>query len=142
MIDYCQETDSKMIFPLPYRQSSPFSIKPTNETTGGRLSMFFSPVPGDSSLVKSAWDTIHQTEDPEVAEEARRVLSIIRETFLSFQQLGFDLGHLPPLRAFNVDDGSVLIEWIFGDFRIGFGIEPNSEDSGWYLVSNPLCHNK
>ena len=46
------------------------------------------------------------------------------------------MGYLPSLQGFNVEDGSILIEWIFGDFRIGFNIEPNPNDSGWYLVSN------
>ena len=29
----------------------------------------------------------------------------------------------------------MLIEWIFENFRVGFTIEKNSEESGWYLVS-------
>jgi hypothetical protein len=43
---------------------------------------------------------------------------------------------LPPLKIRWVEDQSALIEWIFKDFRIGFSIEPNIKDSGWYLVSN------
>jgi len=163
MIDYYQETDSKVIFALPYELSTyseitsgfgsssssekyearteqlltyPPSTEPSNETTGGSLIRCFFPIPEDSSLVRGAWDTIHQTENQQVAQEARRLLSIIQEMIASFQRFRFDLGYLPPLQAFNVDDGSVLIEWIFSDFRIGFSIEPNPEDSGWYLVSN------
>lgn len=43
---------------------------------------------------------------------------------------------LPPLKFRWLEDNSALIEWIFKDFRIGFSIEPDIEESGWYLVSN------
>ena len=43
---------------------------------------------------------------------------------------------LPPLKFHWLEDNSALIEWIFKDFRIGFSIEPDIEESGWYLVSN------
>ena len=46
------------------------------------------------------------------------------------------MGHLPHLHAFDVQDGSILIEWIFDDFRVGFSIEPVPTESSWYLVSN------
>jgi hypothetical protein len=65
-----------------------------------------------------------------------RKLSIIQEMIVTFQRLQFDLGHLPPLQAFNLEDRSILIEWAFPNFRIGFTIETNHEESGWYLVSN------
>jgi hypothetical protein len=45
-------------------------------------------------------------------------------------------GHLPPLIMRTMEDESVLIEWIFPDFRIGFSIEPKEKESSWYLVSN------
>lgn len=137
MIDYYQETDSKVVFVLPHEPTYRIPIEPVDETTGGSPNVSFSPLLESSSLVRPAWDAIRQTENQEVAREARRLLSVIQEMIVSFQQFGFDLGHLPPLRAFNVvDDGSVSIEWILSDFRIGFTIEPNPEDSGWYLVSN------
>ena len=45
-----------------------------------------------------------------------------------FPQMGLDLIYLPRLNAFNLEDGSVLIEWKFNDFRIGFGVELNIEN--------------
>jgi hypothetical protein len=43
---------------------------------------------------------------------------------------------LPPLSLEQVEDGSVLMEWKFKDFRIGFFFGERPEDCGWYLVSN------
>lgn len=136
MTYYYQETDSKMIFPVPHKQSFPIPTEPINETVGRSLKRYYLPLPEELSLVKRAWAITRQTENQTLGLEARKLLSVIDEMIGSFQQFGFDLGYLPPLQAFNVEDGSILIEWIFRDFRIGFNIEPNPNDSGWYLVSN------
>lgn len=135
MREYYQETDSKVIFALP-SLNYPISFQLTNETIGGTLRTHFLPLPEDTSLVKLAWNTLHETQNEDIAERARMLLSMMIETINSFEHFGFNMDFLPSVRAFNVDDGSVLIEWIFTDFRIGFNIEPNPEDSSWYLVSN------
>ena len=87
-------------------------------------------------LTKPAWSSVGQVENQKVADEATRILGIITETSLTFQRRGVDLGRLPQLHAFAVQDGSILIEWIFDDFRVGFSIEPIPSESSWYLVSN------
>jgi len=92
--------------------------------------------PLEYSLIRPAWNAIRQTRNQTNAEVARKILLVIQETIIDFQHLKFDLGYLPQLHAFNVDDGSVLIEWIFDDFRIGFSIESEPKESSWYLVSN------
>ena len=135
MREYYQETDSKVIFALPIFDY-PIGMPLANETSGGILKAHFLPLPEDTSLVKLAWNTLHETQNQDVAERSRTLLSMVLETITSFQHFGFNMDYLPPVRAFNVDDGSVLIEWIFPDFRIGFSIETSREDSGWYLVSN------
>ena len=88
------------------------------------------------NLIILAWNAVGQVKERDIADEARRILLIIAETILIFQSRGVDLGHLPHLHAFDVQDGSILIEWIFDDFRLGFSIEPVPTESSWYLVSN------
>ena len=44
---------------------------------------------------------------------------------------------VPLLRPMQHDDGSVIFEWIQPNFRIGFNIEMDASESGWYLISNP-----
>ena len=132
MTIYYQETDSKIIFPIPKEYKYPAKLG--NETFGKKPFLsYFSPA--ESRLIKSALDVLRNTENQQVAVEAINILANLRETVSSFHQLSFDLSFLPPIRAFNNEDGSVLIEWIFTDFRIGFSIETNIEESGWYLVS-------
>ena len=138
MTSYYQETDSSIIFVLPPepRYSGPFGL--ANETFGGSFEFRYLPLVRQSSLIKPALDIIQNVTNQNIAQEAKETLFLIQETVDTFsQQLNFDLNFLPPLQAFDVvDDGSILIEWIFDDFRIGFSLESNSQDSGWYLVSN------
>lgn len=136
MISYIQETDSRIIFPLPSEINPLFPVEHKDETLGGRSSLQFLPLPIEHSLIRPAWKVVQQTANQDITNEARRVLLLIQETITTFQHLRFDLGYLPQLQAFNVDDGSLLIEWIFDDFRVGFGIESDLHESSWYLVSN------
>jgi len=52
------------------------------------------------------------------------------------------IGGLPPLKLNILDDGSVLIEWIFKDFRIGFSFEIKESESGWSITSSQEFNNK
>ena len=47
-----------------------------------------------------------------------------------------DTSKLPPVRAFEPEDDSLLIEWIFPHHRVGFSIESDRQESGWFLVSD------
>ena len=81
---------------------------------------------------------VAQTEgrDARVAEDARR---FVAEFQAVIQQYRHSLGNahsFPPLRFDWLDDGSLLIEWIFRDFRAGFALEVDQSQSSWYLVSN------
>jgi len=135
-MQYFQETDSKIVFTVPNEVSYPTLPESANRTTGGSPRRYFLPLPDESSLIRKAWAVSHEVENREVAQEARNLLIVIQEIIDSFQMFGFDIGYLPPLDAFVVDDGSILIEWIYSNFRLGFNIETNPRDSGWYLVSN------
>lgn len=47
-----------------------------------------------------------------------------------------DASKLPPLQIFELEDGSLLIEWVMPNRRAAITLEQNSADSGWYLLSN------
>ena len=134
---YIQETNS-VIVPPPLLEDNLFisdHLDDTAETYSGHLDLRFLPL-SVPDLITSAWNAVEQIEDPKVADEARNTLLIIEKTILIAQSKGVDLGHLPQLHAFDVQDGSILIEWVFDDFRVGFSIEPIPFESSWYLVSN------
>jgi len=63
-------------------------------------------------------------------------LSILESEILNNRKLFENSGAFPSLYIKWLDDKSVLAEWVFKDFRIGFTFEPDIDDSGWYVVSN------
>lgn len=86
-------------------------------------------------IVGKSFSKALQLEVQEIREAAIIVLKSIEKGIVDFELQRFQLDHLPELYPVKVDDGSFLIEWIFEDFRIGFSIEPEIEESSWYLVS-------
>jgi hypothetical protein len=50
------------------------------------------------------------------------------------QKMEEDLSSLPPLQATEASDGSFLVEWYLPKGRVGFNIEPEEAQSGWYYV--------
>jgi len=53
----------------------------------------------------------------------------------------FEAAQLEAPFAVTLDDGSVLIEWIAVNMRIGFGVELDPAESGWHLVTKPELGN-
>ena len=57
--------------------------------------------------------------------------------FKSFFEKNFNLvRNDKPLSISIIEDGCLLIEWIFPDFRFGFSMEKDLNESNYYFVSN------
>ena len=134
-MSYHQETDPRISVPTTDQSISFISAAPYDETTVGNPATSYPSSATGLSIIEGAWHTIHQLDNANVVKEGERALTVIRDTASDYQRSGRDIAHLPPLRTFVSDDGSVLIEWIFSDFRVGFSLEPDPRESGWYLVS-------
>lgn len=59
---------------------------------------------------------------------------ILKQLRLAVTETGIDLSTAPALEIIDADDGSVLIEWHLADRRLGFNIEPQEGQSGWYFA--------
>ena len=160
---YSQKTDSRLVYPilnenLNYLKNSKnsdqclrdvsnnwietenyinlyFHFIPANETIGGSIASKSLTFESQLNITDTTMSVIRENPNLEIVKEAKNILLTIKEIIFLYRFLGFDLNYLPCLYARNVDDGSLLIEWIFSDFRIGFSIEPILKDSSWHLVS-------
>lgn len=131
-----QETDSKSVHALPRGLRYSFMVQPPDETIGGALHIDYLPLRIESEPLGPAWGLVYQINNKAIAQEAQKLLSAIQETMSTIQKFRFDFGYIPPLRGSIAEDGAVLFEWIFRDYRIGFSIEPNAQESGWFLIAN------
>ena len=89
----------------------------------------------ENDLIRPALEVVQQIENADIASQAKEILLVLQRTITTFYY-GFTFDQLPSLHAVNVEDGSTLIEWIFDDFRIGFSVEKESDESSWYLVAS------
>ncbi len=60
--------------------------------------------------------------------------TIVSEFRKAIAETDLDVSGAPALEIVDADDGSVLIEWHFADRRLGFNIEPQEGQSGWYFA--------
>jgi len=90
----------------------------------------------ESIPTKEAWEILSKISNQSISDQTKSLLNAIDAVIGITKETTGGYGRIPPLHAYLDEDGSVLIEWIIGDFRIGFNIEPNTEDSGWHMVSN------
>ena len=160
MIRCIQKTDSKTTCELSEERTSrvrqktlkarlelseehiPSSDKSVVETRVGVSKKYFALLPEYSNLFGKAWQIGTKAKNQNVARQTRLILLSIQEIINSFGQLGFDLGSITPIKAYECEDESVLMEWIYTNFRVGFAIEPDQAESGWYLVSNQALGEK
>jgi len=79
--------------------------------------------------------------DQKVAQQTQDLLILFKEMIRVLERERADIKPVPPLHAHGMDDGSVLIEWRFPEFRIGFNVEPNPDESGWHILSSKRLGN-
>lgn len=136
MIDQVQETDTRIIFSSPTKAEVPLPRQTPETTSGTNLYKNFPLLGAEPDFLKSAWELTESFSDKQMAREAAGLLSIIQEMVATFRVFRFEIGSMPKLNAVTAADGSLLFEWITEDFRLGFNIEPNPQESSWFLATS------
>lgn len=67
-----------------------------------------------------------------VVDQAKSLLGRLRRLATRM-----DLSELPPLRLSIDEDGAALVEWTLADRRLGFSLETDPVESGWYFATSP-----
>jgi len=88
-------------------------------------------------ITKHARESLCSFEQKDLVTKAEKLLLIIRNQITNFDNTNL----FPVIRAFERDDNSILLEWIFESFRLGFSFEIDDNESSWYLVSDETSGN-
>ncbi|MBI5603230.1 MAG: hypothetical protein HY879_07730 [Deltaproteobacteria bacterium] len=64
----------------------------------------------------------------------------LNKFYYALMKHDINVSNLKPLRAFEGEE-SILFEWIYPHWRIGFSFEQNQEDSSWFLASDSVTGN-
>jgi hypothetical protein len=89
----------------------------------------------EEDILRSASELTDKHTNREVVQESKHLLSVIKSILYKYRESGVDLNPIPQLSAFLAEDGSILFEWIFKDYRIGFSMETDVNESSWYLIT-------
>lgn len=138
MIEYRQETDSNMIFTPPVQKhwgktAGNQNILPFSESKNITTAIGTQIVP---DRIQGALSAINEHPNIDVKQRAENLLNQIQKIITTFTCVEFDLDTIPKIHAFTYEsDDSILLEWVFEEYRIGFSIETVDSESGWYLVT-------
>jgi hypothetical protein len=135
MINYLQETASNIVYPAPHETRIPIVDRFENQTSGTNLWQHYLPFSEGVAILSSAWQLVRSLPPSSLTKQATEILTILQQLISTFRQMNFNLGNILQLNSYSVDDGSILFEWAFPEYRLGFNIETDVEESGWYLIS-------
>lgn len=107
-------------------------------TLGNDLFWQYSQPFKSSNIIGRALLGVDATKPQEMINIALRILLNIQTTVDAFKDSRTFPDYIPQVRTFAPEDGSILIEWNFDNFRIGFNIEEDISENSWYLISNNL----
>jgi len=102
-------------------------------TSGTRIEENFFDVIALNNVTEAAREFLNSVQNKDQVARANEMLSIIQSEVIKLQPPMT----LPPISAFQDENGALLLEWIFNDFRVGFNLEMDENESGWYLASKP-----
>jgi hypothetical protein len=88
-------------------------------------------------IIKPTIAKSEEIKSKKIKEQLSSVVTWIIGALVKIQNIkkSIDLSRIPELSATMLPDKSLLVEWIFPKYRIGFALENNPKQSSWYLVS-------
>jgi hypothetical protein len=108
------------------------SSYPIDSTSGSSASIYYY---SSSRITEQARAILPKVINQQMSQVIKNLIIIIEEVTSKFAATGYDINLLPPLIASISEDKSVSLNWISPDYRIGFNIEPNVNDSSWFLIT-------
>ena len=115
-----------------YPKNTVFNIYNNNATVGSIYS--FNSIRHRHRIINEAFLSLKNYDNEIQKKQAAKILSLIGVTINQMELREDIFLSVPEIKLFN-DDGSLLLEWIFPEYRIGFCIDDDENKSSWYLVS-------
>ncbi len=136
MTSYNQETDSKKTQRLPrhfeYSASGTFS----NQTYGGDSILDSISIPSSSDFMQGSWQFIRNIEATEHSEQSKELFSALQDIVSKSIDINIEVRDFPKFHSYYIGEDSIIYEWIFDNYRVGFSIEIDEDESSWFVVTD------
>lgn len=106
-----------------------------NSTFGRAEPLKYLPKSSETASLDSASMVIAQLPGGELKDQVHEVVNLVRGALLRWQAADHPI--VIAVHMTVAEDGTVLIEWASPEFRFGFNLEEEQEDSSWFIVSSP-----
>jgi hypothetical protein len=143
MNDDINKIKSKNEYSYDSTSNKGITISTSNETANSTLfensylsQDYFHALPNNINIFSKAKKNLDKISNPGVEKFTIKFIHLFERLLIDTVNKMKTSNYLPPMPMKPEEDGSVFFEWIFKDFRIGFSIEVNIEESYWYLITN------
>jgi hypothetical protein len=93
-------------------------------------------LPKNIDIFNDIIKSINTIETQEMREFIKKLIYSLKYLLIINNDSNTISNHLSNIKMSQINDGSVLLEWIYDNFRIGFSVEPNIIDSSYYIVTD------
>lgn len=95
-----------------------------------------------TNIIKELSEDFDKIKTPQMRDLFLSLFQSLQNHLVEYTSQNNDTSHFPPIHIKILEDESILIEWIFTDFRINFSIEPEIDLTSWLLFSNDNLENE
>ena len=78
----------------------------------------------------------NKIENNNIKQIIKKICIVLEKNINKYSNFEESIDLLSPLKINEIEETSILIEWIFKNYRIGFVIDKKIDESSWYFVSN------
>lgn len=104
--------------------------------SGATMARYYLAMPQNMDVFSTIIKKSSTIENPEMVDYIKGLTESLRNVLHNFDNREKISNRLSKFILNNMPDKSVLIEWNFDNFRIGFSIEPNLDQSSYYVISD------
>lgn len=98
-------------------------------------------LPKNINILSDIKDDISNITDKLLRNKVLEIILTFQKSIIHTSKKLDNIGYLSPLKINKIDENTIIIEWIFKNFRIGFVIEIEINKSSWYIVSDANIEN-
>lgn len=122
--------------PLVFLSDEQLADTPENETIGSGYLTGTNYITLQSDYILESLTEVQKITNPVMKQKAIDILINIQKLIDTFNSYQCDINNIPKLNSHGIDDNGFLIEFTGDLYRIGFSLEEEISESGWYLTTN------
>jgi hypothetical protein len=100
-----------------------------------RVNPYDAVLPSNINVFSALPEKISGLENPAVTEQVKQILLYLYLSLQRAYEFRQPENYLSRMNLVQQEDKAALLEWSFQDFRVGFTLEPEKDESSFFVVS-------